>query len=497
MEKRLNPWEVLATAGVVVMETTWLALMTGALSAEAAAVPTAAVFLFLALNLALVVTAEGAFHKLDILPSTRRVVWLVFYPLSTLAGARVLLSGVEANTIDPFTTTLKGIEEITRLLPGEVALALAMAWLLWRGLNIARHGVGTFAVMRSFKLGVGVFLLFSLLALTSERDFPGLEMFFLFIFATLTAMAAARVAVLGKFRGGRRNPFTRSWLGGIVLAVLATVGTGFSLALLTTGRFLVVYQRIIGLILGGIVTLVLSPFLLVIALFMGANIQPVETTAEPEASLPPWEQDPGIAPNFIGDLPSQVEALPPEARPWVYWGAVALFAAAVLLLVWRFSLAARRRGGQVEYAIQPEEWLEYLRKRVRARHEEQDGSRPGRGRLHQRQRLRAAARVRRIYAQLMDLSAEIDLPRPPSHTPLEFLGTLQRGLPAVRHDLATITNAYLKVRYGELPETQAEVSAVEQAWQRTREAAEARRRIVRMQKQTEEKERKRRERRGR
>ncbi len=72
--------------------------------------------------------------------------------------------------------------------------------------------------------------------------------------------------------------------------------------------------------------------------------------------------------------------------------------------------------------------------------------------LNQARRLLAAARIRRIYASLLILSTRLDHPRLASQTPLEFLPHLESLFPGLSRELGTITNAYLLVRYGELPE---------------------------------------------
>ena len=79
-----------------------------------------------------------------------------------------------------------------------------------------------------------------------------------------------------------------------------------------------------------------------------------------------------------------------------------------------------------------------------------------------------AARIRRIYARLMDLSAKLGHPRPLSSTPLEFIPSLEKLLPDSKRELDVITQAYLRVRYGEFPETNQEVEIVETAWNHVR-----------------------------
>jgi hypothetical protein len=90
-------------------------------------------------------------------------------------------------------------------------------------------------------------------------------------------------------------------------------------------------------------------------------------------------------------------------------------------------------------------------------------------RLRPARRILVAARIRRIYAQLLELSAELNRPRQPSKTPLEFLLDLGELFPKRNQDLELLTQAYVKVRYGELPETQSEMDELEAAWERVSE----------------------------
>jgi hypothetical protein len=68
----------------------------------------------------------------------------------------------------------------------------------------------------------------------------------------------------------------------------------------------------------------------------------------------------------------------------------------------------------------------------------------------------------------MELSERLGDPRPAAQTPLEFMPTLETTYPGREEDLDDITRAYLRVRYGELPETRQEVDLVEEAWERVR-----------------------------
>jgi hypothetical protein len=84
--------------------------------------------------------------------------------------------------------------------------------------------------------------------------------------------------------------------------------------------------------------------------------------------------------------------------------------------------------------------------------------------LRQAARRIAAQRIRAIYIDLLDLADRLKYPRRLQQTPLEYLPELQNAFPGSPQELALITQAYLRVRYGELPETLAEVNSIESAW---------------------------------
>jgi hypothetical protein len=90
--------------------------------------------------------------------------------------------------------------------------------------------------------------------------------------------------------------------------------------------------------------------------------------------------------------------------------------------------------------------------------------------LNQR-RFFGAIRIRRIYAKLMKMCERLDVPRASTVTPLEYLDELELLFPEKRAQVRMITQAYNRVRYGELPETPDEVRVVEQAWSEVRQSA--------------------------
>ncbi len=77
-----------------------------------------------------------------------------------------------------------------------------------------------------------------------------------------------------------------------------------------------------------------------------------------------------------------------------------------------------------------------------------------------------AVSIRRIYANMCRAAAVVGYPRAESETPYEYLRTLAQAWPDNTADAQLITQAYVKIRYGELPETAEELQAIKNAWTR-------------------------------
>ena len=76
--------------------------------------------------------------------------------------------------------------------------------------------------------------------------------------------------------------------------------------------------------------------------------------------------------------------------------------------------------------------------------------------------------VRRLYAQLLRRAASFGLIREPSVTPLEFQLALAAAWPEGAGDFASLTDAYVLRRYGDITFGEQEVHALQDRWQRVR-----------------------------
>ncbi|MBK8906080.1 MAG: DUF4129 domain-containing protein [Anaerolineaceae bacterium] len=87
------------------------------------------------------------------------------------------------------------------------------------------------------------------------------------------------------------------------------------------------------------------------------------------------------------------------------------------------------------------------------------------GRLGLLRDWQTAVSIRRIYRKMLRAADASGYPRLEAETPYEFLKTLAQAWPHNRPETQLITSAYVKVRYGELPETPQELQAIKDAWQ--------------------------------
>ena len=81
-------------------------------------------------------------------------------------------------------------------------------------------------------------------------------------------------------------------------------------------------------------------------------------------------------------------------------------------------------------------------------------------------RWQTANSIRRIYGNMCQAAAASGLPRGLAETPYEYLDTLYSVWPNNRQEISLITEAYVRVRYGRVPETEEELQEIKSAWQK-------------------------------
>lgn len=80
----------------------------------------------------------------------------------------------------------------------------------------------------------------------------------------------------------------------------------------------------------------------------------------------------------------------------------------------------------------------------------------------------AVLTIRRIYARMEQLAGERGYPRATAETPYEYQQELRLAFPTQPDAIRHITQAYIAVRYGELPEDPDQLNAVRTSWETLR-----------------------------
>jgi hypothetical protein len=80
-------------------------------------------------------------------------------------------------------------------------------------------------------------------------------------------------------------------------------------------------------------------------------------------------------------------------------------------------------------------------------------------------KMRSAASIRKIYASMVDLATEAGYARRPAVTPYEHRDTLYEAFPGGREAVDAITEAYVRVHYGQVPDSRAEMRQIVRHWE--------------------------------
>lgn len=349
-------------------------------------------------------------------------------------------------------------------------VGMAAIWLAWwRGQSLSQHQVGTIRIQKAFRYGIWLHLLTGFIRYRVAGDLSPMP-FYIFLFVGLVGLGSARLATVGSLRGGHGVPFDRGLVAGISGTAGGLILASSVVALWAGGPLASFVRRILGGLVSGlaeVVFIILGP---VIRWFINL----LEMIGGPNVNILP--QDDTFDPNRMGDTVQQaLSELSEEITPptWaadlgqiVKYVLIGIAILVILLIIYAGLRQWRRMGklsirsdseSLISLSDLPRLFQQAVRQRLRS---VVDGFQ----KLRPSERRYAAARIRRIYAELMQLSQRLEMGRPKALTPLEFLPKLKTLYGSEDEALELITRAYLKVRYGELPETRQQIDEVESAW---------------------------------
>jgi hypothetical protein len=353
-------------------------------------------------------------------------------------------------------------------IPPELIIVLTIFFATWRGISLAQKYIEPVSARKEFLIGVIAFIFFAFINSAVTGETPGVFMY-IFLSAGLFSMASSRIYSISQLRGGTKNPFDLKWFFGLSLMIVSLIGISALVVWLLSNR-LAIIQGIGGLILGFFALLLLG---LLTPLFYFAQRLAVDSPGISD-SVGRFLESVRVFRGAIYALSQKILtseqlsfffSLISVIKPvllWVFVGSVLIL---LLTVIRRWK--SRERGVSAEMSESTPlsvNFLELIRSLLDASRQKIKGGLNTDARVYSGRLWLAAARIRRIYTKLMNLAADLGTPRSESQTPLEYLPVLISILPQYQDNLIRITEAYLKVRYGELAETEEEVRTIEDAW---------------------------------
>lgn len=353
----------------------------------------------------------------------------------------------------------------------DLSVFIITTLLWWRGIRLAIRHPEINNVGLRLRLG-GLILLPLIIWFGSFLDVSMVPFVLLFFLAGLVTVSLVRAENIEQERSGTAATLDARWFAGVLAAAAGVVLlAGVAAAFIAGDSLFVVlawlaplWQALqFGATVAGVILFQITypafQLLAVIVQFLGNILAAL--LGQVGAAL---RQANIIQPVPTPELPT---ATPTPNAVVAELGGKALTVGIMFGLIILVALALARAYQQATYAARGSE---------RSRRPESEDEEPGLGRrMLERLGLlrgwRAAASVRRIYRQMCRAAGAAGYPRLGAETPYEYLPSLGRAWPDHALETRAITEAFIRVRYGEIPETEEELEAIRAAW-RTLAAAE-------------------------
>ncbi len=350
--------------------------------------------------------------------------------------------------------------------------------LIWQGVKLGKLRGSLPDTVRGFKVGILMLILHGLIYMPPINLLNSLPLL-VYLVLGLLATSINRMADLIPSRGGRLPTSTGKWWAAIAAA-----------AVLLTAIILLAGGTLHGVVRIGVfvaLALVLLPSILVL-IVISVGVMGLVTMLTPQVEFSATEVldsfgNPVVPVLFREQLMKNLDKAGRQTIGDYFVIAAAVLILLVIIVVIIMDLRSKR---SIIWRAISEEGVSSVFDRFRLRVRRERNT-IGRNRGWGARRLLAAARIRRIYASLLDLCDRVGAPRHPAQTPLEFLPVLSQTFPDHASGAGLITRAYLKIRYGGFPESREEVEQVEAAWK----SIQAHGRLMVLAKKREERERQR------
>jgi hypothetical protein len=466
-----RPWREIAILAILIMEMCWIVPWFRSLTpATYATDPSLAFGTFIGIALVLHWTIRGM-NYLQLRMNIRRFVLFLAILVSVLLGLKVLLHTTENTSIyDLLNGPLKTFNQMGTLIPDELIIIVFVLIACWRGIKLAQDYIEPRTVKRSFGTGILMFVAFIFINTLATGETPGIFLY-IYFFSGLIALSAARISVISMMRGGILQHFDRRWFLGMFGATIVVIGLAGYLSWFFSERVRLIEQ--IGTVVLGVFAVavvgVISPVIFIVESFVGGASNQSTAIHQIILALDSFRTVLSqIALNLYGFI-ERIGFLNwiPYLKPIFLWGLVIVIVFLVVSSVANWVIKERQsREEEKGSVLSANEVVQLIKDALFNQLKRFGESLVGASRLLPGRGWLAAARIRRIYAELLELGEKLGKPRPQANTPLEYLPELLSIFPDLTQEITVITGAYLQVRYGEIPETPEELEQVESAWSR-------------------------------
>jgi hypothetical protein len=418
----------------------------------------------------------GTFYAARVMDALRIHAWiqrgLILIGIVSLTAVtlRALVLNVPLWAGQDWHAVLRHPSLLINLLPGGMLILLSVAWLFWRGLRMANQIVSVLDTMLGFQIGVVVLAVFAIVG--SPRD---LTIFATaFFFSELLSVGLTRVEAASLSSHGRRLPFSGWWMSVITSATLVVVVSAVVVTAIVLGvglDKLFLWVAPVLAILAVPFLLILTPLMMLLAQVLTAILRGAGGLVNQLQSL---AEQIGVRTNELSPMRSPIVQILLRLAGYILITLILVAVAYLVLAVVRqvgkrHGAHDERPGEQRESVFSARSFLLKMRQRLQHR-------------LAQLRRLAdiagqfgagglfTALNIRRIYAQTVKLAAARGYPRPAARTPYEHLDALHQAFPGHDGDLAHITEAYVGIHYGELPERPEALDDIRAAFERIKAA---------------------------
>lgn len=347
-------------------------------------------------------------------------------------------------------------------------LLLMLIW--WRGLRLVSFNADINQVGLRLRIGILIFIPLSLLPYLRINVWGITPFVLLFFLAGLTALSLIRAEQLEEQRTGYSAMLSPRWIGTIFLTSLLVVLIAALFAAAVSGELVAVIAEWLSpvrtAVVAGTAVALITVFFLASPLFYVFDLLLIWLTQIFSSIFANFGDRLGLVTladfsvfqSLMPDPDEVTETTGLSLPDSVMRIAAMLVMLAIVLLV---SLALTRRFRSAVFAPRSSGPIGKLGA--------ESGTTPGIGqrvleRLGLLRRWRTAASIRDIYRQMCKAAAGLGYARTESETPYEYLDSLTKVWPDGRPQSLLITEAYVRIRYGEIPETANELEEIREAW---------------------------------